>query len=173
MSKIIYGALIFCAMVMLMATSSNAKLVPNPADNSLRSRVDAPVTCDDISGLWYNQLNSEVVFRHGNGRLIHGDYASYVNTAQSQANSSNAAPSTGPLVGYLKNATLAFTVNWDNSGAITAWAGNCYVDSERNLVVIKTSWHLVRKQDSLADSWKGVLSGQDVFTRQRRPATCY
>ncbi|XP_055339069.1 avidin-like [Paramacrobiotus metropolitanus] len=166
MYKTVHGAV--GVRILLLLSVLTAGFSQDPNVNALVA--DKPASCDDISGQWYNQLNSEVEFRHGDGFQLHGTYGSYVNTAQTHGNSSSAAATRGRLIGFTKDTTLGFTVVWDTSSTMTSYTGNCYVDHERGTVQIRAAWHLVERQDSLADSWKGVRTGQAVFTRQRQQA---
>ncbi|XP_055356411.1 avidin-like [Paramacrobiotus metropolitanus] len=166
MFKMVQGAIGVGKMLFFSVFTAGFLRYPNV--NALVA--DKPASCDDISGKWYNQLNSEVEFRHGNGFQLHGTYGSYVNTAQTHGNSSSADATRGRLIGFIKDTALGFTVVWDTSSTMTSYTGNCYVDHERGTVQIRAAWHLVERQDSLADSWKGVRSGQAVFTRQRQQA---
>ena len=116
----------------------------------------------DISGDWYNELNSKVHFEL-NGKTITGTYQSAVGDA------------VGPyeLIGQLDESdetpTIGWVVVWQNgrkdTHAVTAWSGQ--VQDIEGVVHIETMW-LLTNSTTDAEEWQATLVGNDVFTRDKR-----
>jgi avidin family protein len=113
----------------------------------------------DISGLWYNELNSTVYLRV-NGKTVTGWYISAVGAAS------------GPyeLIGFLdrtdETPTLGWTVAWQNQNqqahSVTTWCGQAQIiDQEQQ---IDTTWLLVRST-SVAEDWEATMVSKDLFRR--------
>ncbi len=114
----------------------------------------------DISGIWYNELGSQVEFVV-NGSQLTGRYQTTVGNASGYY----ALVGQINLSGELENA-LGFVIVWQNeqsdSNSVTAWSGQAQeVDGEE---VISTMWLLTSETDVDAD-WESTLIGKDVFTR--------
>ncbi|XP_055343804.1 streptavidin-like [Paramacrobiotus metropolitanus] len=122
--------------------------------------------CSDISGNWYNQHGSEIIFTPGAKSSLSGTFASTVSLYKNKR--PTADPVNGKLVGYLqRDGSFGFAVIWDNaSNQTTAYSGNCYPDENGEILI--AAWHLAEKQHSIGDAWKGFRSGQDIFTRRKR-----
>jgi hypothetical protein len=113
----------------------------------------------DISGTWYNELNSTMQLKV-TGKEIRGWYISAVGDAA------------GPydLIGYLDpddaTPTVGWTVVWKNetkhAQAVTTWCGQAQqIDDED---VIDTTWLLTRST-AVRDDWESTMLGKDLFRR--------
>jgi hypothetical protein len=118
----------------------------------------------DISGTWYNELNSTMELAV-NGKQLSGRYTSAVGQAQ------------GPyeLTGYLDvddaTPTLGWVVVWKNAKAhapsVTAWSGQAQTVLGEQL--IDTTWLLTRST-AVQEEWESTMIGKDVFRRTKATA---
>lgn len=113
----------------------------------------------DISGVWYNEINSTVEFEV-KGAEVRGWYISAVGQAS------------GPyaLIGFVdtddETPTLGWVVRWQNkkknAQSVTTWCAQAQViDGEE---VIDSTWLLVRST-TVKDSWESTMIGKDIFRR--------
>lgn len=115
----------------------------------------------DISGLWYNELNSTMELAV-NGKQLKGRYISAVGQAQ------------GPyeLTGFLDvddaTPTLGWVVVWKNARAyapsVTAWTGQAQTILGEEL--IDTTWLLTRST-AVQEDWEATVIGKDLFRRTK------
>jgi len=118
----------------------------------------------DVSGLWYNELNSTMELAV-NGKQLTGRYVSAVGQAQ------------GPyeLTGFLDvddaSPTLGWVVVWKNARAyaqsVTAWTGQAQTAGGEEL--IDTTWLLTRST-AVQEDWESTMIGKDLFRRVRASA---
>jgi hypothetical protein len=113
----------------------------------------------DITGRWYNELNS-TMYLEVTGKRLSGWYITAVGDAA------------GPyeLIGYLDvtddTPTLGWTVTWQNSKkqahSVTTWCGQAQpVDGQDQ---IDTTWLLVRSTVD-AEDWEATMISKDLFKR--------
>lgn len=116
----------------------------------------------DISGVWYNEINSTVEFEVKDG-VVRGWYISAVGQAA------------GPyaLIGFVdtddETPTLGWVVRWQNkkknAQSVTTWCGQAQVIDGED--VIDTTWLLVRST-AVKDNWESTMIGKDTFWRTER-----
>jgi hypothetical protein len=156
-----------------LSQSENEKnRIQHPWDQESSTSNKNGSLCADISGKWYNQHGSEVMFKQWTNAQLSGSFTSSVNLNRSKKPSDLV---TGKLIGHFHNGNLGFSVLWeaadssDESGnhqrPSTAHAGTCYLDNNSEVLVV--SWIIAEKQESVADSWKGFRVGQDHYTRMK------
>jgi hypothetical protein len=113
----------------------------------------------DVSGIWYNELNSTMEL-HVEGTVLRGWYITAVGDAS------------GPyeLIGYVdkddETPTLGWVVRWQNAKknaqSVTTWCGQAQVIDDEE--VIDSMWLLVRST-AVRDSWESTMIGKDIFRR--------
>ncbi len=115
----------------------------------------------DISGLWYNELTSQVEFQVNGNRVI-GKYWTAVGDAVGEYS----------LIGQINNSNnlgqvIGFVVLWQNefrgANAVTTWSGQVQLDDNGDETIV-TTWLLTLETDVDSD-WKSTLIGKDTFTR--------
>ncbi len=118
----------------------------------------------DISGLWYNELNSTMQLKV-QGNEIRGWYASAVGEAAGRYD----------LIGYLDQKddtpTVGWVVFWGNeqkySPAVTTWCGRAQlIDGTEQ---IDTAW-LLRRSRKDREAWESTMLGKDLFRRIKATA---
>ncbi len=118
-----------------------------------------------FSGVWYNELGSEMQLSASGGQ-VSGIYMTSVGYASGDYTISgryNETPSSG-------GQALGWAVAWDNpyinSHSATAWSGQYQTDPTTNAEEIGTFWLLTSETDP-DDDWAATQIGQDTFTRQK------
>ena len=102
----------------------------------------------DFTGTWINELGSTMTLTVNTDGSVTGSYTSAVGDTN-----------TYPLQGQAAANTIVFTVAFDATGSLTAWAGHY----NPNTVAIDTLWHLVAQPDQ-GELWDATLAGFDTFT---------
>ncbi len=118
----------------------------------------------DFSGRWFNQHASTMDIQVDPRGRVTGTYRTKVGAPKPSAEF--------PLVGFVSGDLIAFTVNFDGHGTLTAWAGQ-HTENERGESEIRTLWHLARDipdADEPKKLWAGLWSGCDIF-RRAEPST--
>lgn len=111
----------------------------------------------DFSGLWRNQLGSEMDLTI-TGQAVEGTYTSPV--------SSGGTTVSGELVGFVDGDLISFVVNWSTPASLTAWTGQ--MTEEGGYDVIRTLWQLVQNipdADEPNGLWQSTYVGADAFRR--------
>jgi Avidin family len=113
----------------------------------------------DVSGLWYNELNSTMELKVA-GKSITGSYISAVGDAA------------GPydLIGFLDDSdetpTIGWVVVWMNkkkmAHAVTSWCGQAH-DGDGD-PLIETMW-LLSSSTTEGSEWESTMIGHDTFRR--------
>jgi len=111
-------------------------------------------TSVDFSGVWVNELGSEMTLTQVNGSLS-GTYASAV--------SSGGTKTSGDITGSVDGDLISFVVHWRDFQAITAWVGQ--LDPKAAAETINTLWQMT-KQVAVGEEWASINVGADVFTRK-------
>ncbi|XP_071586517.1 avidin-like isoform X1 [Heliangelus exortis] len=116
----------------------------------------------NLSGWWQNDLGSKMNLStadsHGN---FSGVYYTSVSSAQKPIEPS---PLSGSQHLDEDGCTFGFIVNWKFSDSIATFAGQCF-SGDNGDEVLKTSWLLREKSDSLSSDWKATRIGNNTFTR--------
>jgi hypothetical protein len=120
-------------------------------ETSLGRALAGSGTVVDFSGIWKNELQSQMTIRQTNDQVT-GIYESAV--------SGGHATTTGDLVGYADGDMLSFVVHWRDFQAITAWVGQ--LDPAGG--TLNTLWQMV-KQVNIGDEWSSINAGADQFIR--------
>ena len=128
--------------------------------NLRRLAVGVATTTPNFSGIWRNQLGSEM------NLIISGNDVSgkYTTTVSATATGGKL---TGTISGTINGDIIAFIVNWSPIGSITTWVGQMRDDDTGN-PRIDTLWHLAREvpdDEEPTGLWASILAGADTFTR--------
>jgi hypothetical protein len=113
----------------------------------------------DVTGTWYNELNSIMELRVDGARL-HGKYQTAVGDAAGPYALHGWVDATEPFP------TLGWVVLWKNGTkdvpAVTGWIGQAQtVDGAEQ---IDTTW-LLTSSTKIQDDWESTLVGKDLFKR--------
>ena len=117
----------------------------------------------DISGRWYNELNSTMDLEVKGKKKIRGTYVSAVGEVK------------GPyeLVGFTDGGaspTVGWIVAWQNEQksvpAVTGWTGQAQIVNRdgKDEEQIDTMWTLIRST-AVQDDWESTMIGKDTFRR--------
>jgi len=114
----------------------------------------------DLSGIWYNELNSILIISVRSDGTLSGSYTSGVGSS---------APSL--LLGLYsvspRNSTnVGWIVNWKRLPSLTAWSGQAWDDPVSGQILV-AMWHLTSGTSESQQS-QSTLSGKDVFTRYEK-----
>lgn len=119
----------------------------------------APTVSVDFDGTWYNQHGSKMELNVTAPGIVSGRYSTKVG-----------APGDDDwfqLTGLASGDQIAFCVNFEGYGSLTAWVGQQIQDASQNAQLV-TLWHLtknVQDPDEPAQLWATVLTGSDIFMR--------
>jgi hypothetical protein len=124
----------------------------------LQRKTGTPVI--DFSGIWVNELGSEMELTVNGGR-VSGKYRSAVGEASLDERFE--------LTGFVSGDRIAFCVNFGASGTLAAWTG---LHSEDNGVeAIYALWHLPREigaeEEAKEYRWSAILTGVNTFKRKQ------
>ncbi|XP_009081735.1 PREDICTED: avidin-like, partial [Acanthisitta chloris] len=115
----------------------------------------------NLTGWWKNELGSKMhVTKVDSQGSFSGEYYTAVSSAKKPIQPS-------PLVGSQHldkdgQCTFGFTVNWKKFSAV--FVGQCFTGDDGD-EVLKTSWLLREKVDSLPSDWKATRTGSNTFIR--------
>ena len=117
-----------------------------------------------LSGIWYNQLGSQMELKIAKGQ-ISGTYISAVGVAKGQKYNLVGLTDTDEDPGQRN---IGFVVSWENDNGsldcVTTWSGE--VQEHDGAERIVTTW-LLTVEWSPGQQWKSTLVGQDIFTRHK------
>ena len=128
-------------------------------EHALRTAPSAGGTAFDFSGLWVNELGSQMDIVSQNGAQLSGKYTSFV--------SGGGGPVTGDLVGWANGLLISVSVNWAPTTAITSWVGQL-VDPDATDMAIESLWQMtvpIENPDQPDELWQSILAGADTFRR--------
>lgn len=128
-------------------------------EHALRRAPSANGPAYDFTGLWINELSSQMSIVSQEGAQLSGTYTSFV--------SEGGEPVTGQLAGWANGLLISVTVNWAPSGAITSWVGQL-VDPDSADMTIETLWQMtqaIENPDQPDELWQSILAGADSFHR--------
>ncbi|XP_058846106.1 avidin-like isoform X1 [Acipenser ruthenus] len=115
----------------------------------------------DLKGKWKNELGSNmtisVIDKNG---YFSGSYLTAVTTQKKVE--IKKSPISGVMVPS-SQPIFAFHVNWTFSDSITAFTGQCFVDSSGER--LETMWLLKAIAGSSDDNWASTRVGSNVFRR--------
>ena len=158
--KLVLNFTIVLQFLFLMTACAQEKedAVPNPYPK-----------CDDIVGIWHNDLCSSLIIE-------------YLNSSTGEIKGKYVSPSGGgsysfPLIGWVNDANvnssdpckdckdnnakvISFTVRWGAIGSITGWVGTCS-NTASEVPQIKTMWNLARPNSQF--DWDHIINGSDTF----------
>ncbi|NNC37031.1 MAG: avidin [Acidimicrobiales bacterium] len=115
----------------------------------------------DFNGAWNNDMGSQAVFTVTDGE-VRGTY-----------NTNVGEPEKGqsfPLIGFVQDDQITFTVNFKGFGSMTAWVGQLTFDAESE-PYIRTLWHLTKDVEDTKESddiWGSIRTGASEFRRARK-----
>ncbi len=97
---------------------------------------------------WVNELGSKMTTSWVADGLITGTYVIAMGCGAGKVR---------PLRGWLNNAAMTFTVNWQECNSLTSWTGNYHAGT------LTTLWQL-----TLSDppQWNSIITAADTFTLQ-------
>ncbi|HXX75218.1 MAG TPA: avidin/streptavidin family protein [Nitrospiraceae bacterium] len=114
----------------------------------------------DFSGIWVNELSSEMDLTVHEGR-VSGTYR----TAVGRANPTERFE----LVGFVSGDRIVFCVNFGAYGTLAAWAG--LHSEDKGVEEIYSLWHLPREiqddEEAKEYRWSAILTGVNTFKRKR------
>ncbi|XP_015922245.1 uncharacterized protein [Parasteatoda tepidariorum] len=117
--------------------------------------------CQDLSGLWRNQLGSNMTIIHRTNGKITGEYSTAV---ESKLNAAVVTSNiTGTFTSLDDGSLLSFTVLFNRGKSLTTWVGQCLVCDDEE--VLFTSWVLRSYIQKSPDRWMSTRVNQDVFKR--------
>jgi len=122
-------------------------------EKALRQALPGTGTTIDFTGIWINQMKSEVRLSQVDGKLS-GEYTS--------TDSSSGSSTKGDLLGYVDGDLIAWTVHWRDFQAITNWVGQLEPTAPGHL---KTLWHMTT-QVKPGKEWASINAGADDFVRK-------
>ncbi|KAG8182773.1 hypothetical protein JTE90_023407 [Oedothorax gibbosus] len=117
--------------------------------------------CRDLSGVWQNQLGSNMTIAHLSENHITGEYSTAVESSQRAALITSNI--TGQFVPVSEGALLSFTVLFNHGKSLTTWVGQCMVCNDEETLF--TSWVLRGHTSKLSDKWMVNTINQDTFKR--------
>ncbi len=121
------------------------------------TRKVAPAPEVEFSGLWKNELGSEMQVTVKNGE-VRGSYSTAVGEAPEER--------TFDLCGFVKGDLIVFCVNFGEFGSLATWAGQHAVEGGREEIL--SLWHLARAPrdgHEPKDLWSTMLTGSNTFYR--------
>ncbi|XP_078571858.1 avidin-related protein 4/5-like [Branchiostoma floridae x Branchiostoma japonicum] len=150
--------------LLLFVTVASASPANGQADvsdaPSMSNGTDAN-PCEDITGLWYNNLGSQMTLVQ-NGTIITGFYGTAVESTEGAAGYVPPELLMSRPVGN-PHGTFAWIVIWSNGRSTTAWTAQCVICGDH--AELHTTWLLRTKVDGCDDRWKATRVGEDTFTR--------
>ncbi|GAB5566167.1 MAG: avidin/streptavidin family protein [Winogradskyella sp.] len=112
----------------------------------------------DLTGVWENQLDSEMTLIMESSGSLSGKYK----TAVGKPSDSEEFD----LIGVVTGDLVAFIVNFGKYGSLTSWTGQVVENSGKQ--VIQTLWHLsknIKDENEEDEIWGSLLTGAGNFTR--------
>ncbi|GIY79346.1 uncharacterized protein CDAR_552981 [Caerostris darwini] len=128
---------------------------------SLNLGIAFGANCEDLSGLWRNQLGSNMTIIYRSDNHITGEYSTAVESRLKAALvTSNLTGIHMPIQG---GALVSFTVLFNHGKSLTTWVGQCMVcDGEE---ILFTTWGLRSHFLKPVDRWMAMRIHQDTFKR--------
>ena len=120
----------------------------------------------DLSGIWYNDVGSEVILNQTKYGVITGEYRTAVEREKGSAGTTHSLVYGSSAFGN-RNTTFSLMVVWRNGASVTGWVGQCHI-CENNTVVLEMSWLLRSKVDDCDDVWKSTMFGVNSFNRHEQ-----
>ena len=120
------------------------------------SSVAAEASQDLFSGEWKNQLSSRMMLTVDGQGQVTGTYTTAVGQPDSRQS---------PLIGFVSNDIIKFTVNFGRS--LAAWSGQLQ-QNDQGQEELDTLWHLivnVPEEEEPSHAWKDTYTGSDRFHR--------
>ncbi len=111
-----------------------------------------------VNTYWLNELGSKM---HFNLAGPNGEITGWYETAVGVKNPKKRYP----LVGWGKGDIISFTVNFEDDGGLTVWAGHLQ-SVDQSQAEIKTLWYLAEEGKNPEDpsqDWSQTLAGADTF----------
>jgi len=116
---------------------------------------DAP-SAPDFNGAWNNDMGSLAIFVVKDGE-VRGTYQTNVG----QPGKSKKFP----LIGFVQDDQITFTVNFKTYGSMTAWTGQLILD-DKGTPTIRTLWHLTKDIEDAKEKeeiWGSIRTGASEF----------
>lgn len=124
----------------------------------LQRKSDRPTI--DFSGIWVNELGSEMDLAVNAGR-VSGKYKTAVGKPGSTERFA--------LTGFALGDRIVFCVNFEPYGTLAAWTG--LHSEDKGVEEIYSLWHLPREMEADEEAqdyrWSAILTGVNTFTRRR------
>ncbi len=123
----------------------------------------------DLSGIWYNDLGSEMILKQDSRGIIVGDYRTGVERKRGSAGTSYSLVY-GMGSRSNKKSTFAFFVIWSKGASVAGFVGQCNICGVDKREQIESAWVLRKRVSKCGDDWKSTMSGENTFTRaEQRP----
>ncbi len=119
---------------------------------------DTPISVTNFSGVWRNELNSEMTIDVDEKGAVTGSYC--------PGATNNLSENRHPLVGFANGDLICFTVDFEHLHMVCSWTG--HVIQEHNIDVIKTHWNLVKnldREEFSMETWGATHNGSNSFKR--------
>lgn len=136
-------------------------------DLKIGHQLPSPNRCN-LSGVWYNDVGSEVILNQTTDGTISGEYRTAVERETGSAGTSHSLVYGSSSYGN-PNTTFALMVIWRGGKSVTGWVGQCHI-CENNTVTLEMGWLLRSKIDNCGDVWKSTMYGVNSFTRHEQKA---
>ncbi|XP_035224149.1 uncharacterized protein LOC118196794 isoform X1 [Stegodyphus dumicola] len=118
--------------------------------------------CEDLSGVWVNELNSTMTIVNLPFNKITGQYRTAVESNPGAA--AFTSNLTGAFLPFEDGSLLSFTVLYNNGSSLTSWVGQCLVCDGQEIIF--TTWVLQRAVRNPTEQWMDTLVRQNTFTRK-------
>ena len=120
----------------------------------------------NVSGIWYNDLGSEIILNQTENGIITGEFRTAVERKKGAAGGSHSLVYGSGMYGK-PNTTFSLIIVWRGGASVTGWVGECHFCTN-NTAVLQTNWLLRSKIDKCDDAWKSTLYGENIFTRHEQ-----
>lgn len=110
-----------------------------------------------FSGIWRNELHSDMTLLVDEKGLVSGTYA---------LTSENGTRQTFLVTGFANGPLIGFTVDFSHGNIICSWTGHAVKESGGD--VIKAQWNLVKTlegEDFAIETWGATHCGSNTFKR--------
>ncbi len=110
-----------------------------------------------FSGLWCNELNSEMTLLVDEKGRVSGSYSAVNGTGNRTSHA---------VTGFANGDLIGFTVDFTHGNMICSWTGHAVKESGND--VIKTQWNLVKTlegEDFAIETWGATHCGSNTFKR--------
>lgn len=119
---------------------------------------EVPVNATNFSGVWRNELNSEMT--------LHVDETGRISGVYRPGTPDGVSETSHPVLGFANGDLICFTVDFEHNQMVCSWTG--HAAQELNSDVIKTQWNLVKHlngEEFSMETWGATHCGSNSFKR--------